>query len=843
MIKRFKTFLSEGLTDIQKSGFTNYASRRGVDINDDTIAVNLSRHIIPEGTDSIKIPAMNSLVQDIHDHLTNNGYHGIDYGKGVAFKNIINNRGEQQRQEVKIGKALNQTKASKPLIDRFANDDHKKSAELTSKYDVIISRNKFHVAGCSTNPDNPNMWDSCAKLDSKGETKYTEYAAGHLPFDIKHGTHVAYLVPKDDNKTHDELIDRAEGRILLKPFHPVNGVDKPILYPESRAYSINDKTPSGFTETVRNFANTHFPMADNVIYKKHKDLYDDDRIGHVMKIDLNKPITGYNPNLSDLIRNQKINPEDITKFLDSGHKTHNTETFGSLLSYLPQNKSFNSSHIKQYIDNGLIDKMDSTNNLLSHKDFNQHHFDYHIDNLIKNNNSSAITNLLYNNNVSDLITPDHISKIVNHTINNTEKINVRTINAIVSNKHTSFDHIKSLIDAKNHNIDLALSENYWGNHKHKNKIVDALSKIDNKEVRTSLLTKLLNNPEDLSEKHIDNIMQHKTLDLSSLVNISKSPSLSGKHIDKLLDTIDKPTEDEDGWRTPYIINNISRNQNLTGDHVNRLLNTDYAKNYGGGSVASRIFNVKKFSHEDLDKIIPNLSDENVGIMVPRQDLATRHIDYLLNHPVHSKNKEMIDDIANTQKLSPEHIDHLFSKNDNELNFNIAINQNLEPRHIDHLIKTNHYDTINSMVYHNQLTKEQHNTVLDAMGDNRYIKNNVASSKHLPSEIIDRLLDDKHSDNFDNLTRLSLLRNPTAKLSEHHFTKLLSNPSISTEVLKSISTHKDITPNNIDHIINKYINGDSFMGKEKILTNIMNNPNTKEHQKDIIKLHKEYNHWL
>jgi len=839
MIKRFKTFLSEGLlkeglTDIQKSGFTDYAKSKGVDISDNSTAVNFSRHVIPEGTDSIKIPAMNSIVQDIHDHLTNNGYHGIDYAREIAYKNTINNRGETQRQEVKIGKALNQTKAPKHLIDKFAGDDHKKSAELTSKYDIIISRNPMHIAGCSTNPDNPNIWSSCAKLGETGQP--TGPASYHLHNDIKHGTHVAYLVPKDDTKTHDKLIDRAEGRILIKPFHPTNGVDRPILYPESRTYSNNEQVPSGFRETVKNFTDTHFPMADNVTYHKHPELYNDDGLTDAMKVNFNKPIdtsiSGHN-GISRMVKSQNIHPDDITKFLDSGHAIQNESVKHTILDALPHNRNFNASHIQQYIDNGHINDMYEPKDIYTHKHFSSKHLDYHIDKLLANNNTSGIRRVVIENGPN--ITSGHVDKIVNHISNNyNDDDTLPVIRSLANNTDKlSYDHVKSLIGTNNTNVHETLASSMWIDNKHKNKILTDLSKIDNSDVSTNLIQ---NN--GLSTHHIDNILNHKTLSAENVLSIARLP-ISHEHINKILDyTVNNP--EETGYNRT-ILNNLVNKQNLTVEHVNRLLSSDHFKEGTdiGDTASRRMLTNNKFSHEDLDKLLPTLSEYPLGVVIRNQKLAPRHIDHLLSG---KPNLDIYNEIAASQNLTHEHIDKLLSHNDSELDANLVFKSNLAPRHIDHLINKHNGYLTGAVARNNTLTKEQHDRILD--NKDKYVDKGgvaamVAAAKNIHPETIDRLLNDSDIGNYGYMT---LLHNSNINLKEHHFTKMLDNPNISSSALRQMSSHDNLSPNNIDHLINKYINGNSFVGKSAIINNLIRHHNTEDRQKELLKNHPDHDEW-
>jgi hypothetical protein len=88
----------------------------------------------------------------------------------------------------------------------------------------------------------------------------------YLPGEVKHGTHVAYLVKHDDNDIKDPL-----ARIAIKQYsdHPTDA----LFYPENKVYG---DAPASFMKTVKHWSKTNYPMKMGVIYRKIPAVYNDD---------------------------------------------------------------------------------------------------------------------------------------------------------------------------------------------------------------------------------------------------------------------------------------------------------------------------------------------------------------------------------------------------------------------------------------------------------------------------------------------------------------------------------------------------------------------------------------
>lgn len=181
---------------------------------------------------------------DVQKHLETHGYKIHDYRKGLAI--------DKYDRHQSIGKILNKTKAPTELKKTFENDPKRQA--IKPNYKVAFSRNIYDVASMSTN----RGWRSCMAMDGGSNKAY-------LPHDVENGTHVAYLIHKDD---HD--IENPTSRIALKPFHSQSG--HTILRPEQSMYGQGS---DDFAHTVRKWSEHHFPPKPKEIYTLNPNVYND----------------------------------------------------------------------------------------------------------------------------------------------------------------------------------------------------------------------------------------------------------------------------------------------------------------------------------------------------------------------------------------------------------------------------------------------------------------------------------------------------------------------------------------------------------------------------------------
>lgn len=201
--------------------------------------------------DKIRIPLVHHddptvAPTQLHEHLKKHGYEISDYKNGTAKDHYGRN--------VKIGKVLNKTEAPDEIKKAFENDSGR-AAKKSQNYDVVVSRHPHDVAGMSTGRSG---WDSCMNMETGENRRY-------LKNDVSAGTHVAYLVHKDDKDIENPL-----ARIALKPFIGENG--HKVLRPEEQQYGTGGDS---FAHTMRKWSEDNFPVQKKQMYHKDRTLYDD----------------------------------------------------------------------------------------------------------------------------------------------------------------------------------------------------------------------------------------------------------------------------------------------------------------------------------------------------------------------------------------------------------------------------------------------------------------------------------------------------------------------------------------------------------------------------------------
>lgn len=203
----------------------------------------------------------------VESHLSAHGYKISDYKAGYAVE-------PKNSRIVRIGKALNATKAPDHVVKAFNNDPNRMVKDDTN-VEVAITHHPHQIAGMSTG----RGWKSCLNMVDGSNRHY-------LPEEIKNGTHAAYLIHKGD---HD--IERPIARIALKHFasdkpssmavsESVPGHDEKghhhVLYPEQSSYGSGEGgITTRFEKTVQHWTDKHFPMMEDRIYKRSGDTHDD----------------------------------------------------------------------------------------------------------------------------------------------------------------------------------------------------------------------------------------------------------------------------------------------------------------------------------------------------------------------------------------------------------------------------------------------------------------------------------------------------------------------------------------------------------------------------------------
>ncbi len=747
---RFKTYinkniLKEELTLKQKMGFNLFSRIKGIpphinnegEITASPNAIDISKHVIPEGQDSIEIPAKNDIVNDIHEHLKQHNYHEVDYANKTAYKTVTLQNGSTKKVGKSIGSILQATKAPQDLINRFANDNHKESADFSKKYKIIISRNPYHIAECSTN----KSWSSCDALSDTGTPSWDnpELGGHKLPEEINHGSHVAYLVNNED-KPHQELIDNATARTFLKPYTSNSG--HTVLVPEEKSYIKDYKdgvtAPSGFINSLTQFTNKHFPMEENILYTKNKHLYNDD--GNINKINitnLNNPISKdiNSDNLKSIMKNANISKEHIHEYINSISDNHPNI---HLLNYLPLNKNFDSSHINNLINNKKLAHLTSTGLLnLSEKPLSSENIHGFINQMDRDNVGDYGSNIAKRLVKQKTIDDTHIDSLINIAKSNPYSSLYKTLSGITDNTHNNIlkpKHIDKLLEFDDKDISINLSSLNILNSKHIDKLLKHKSRYIDENLSTntnlnpnhisSLLNRHINskygkeisknitNRSDLNSDHIHTIINSGGAE--HLYNLINNRNLTDNNISDIIDKGDTYTN---------VL--LSQAKSLNSHHISKLLQQHATiNNYESESILKNI--VSKPTSELNSSHINDILDSPYGINSDMVDMLAsyhgkklndNHISKILNAKYDKRYSEPdYSRIATLPQLKSEHIDKLLDYHNDDINQELAKHKNLNADHIHKLIDHNDPMT-NSFLLGNNIKEDHYQRILKHMQKN------------------------------------------------------------------------------------------------------------------------------
>lgn len=196
---------------------------------------------------------------DVVDHLSKHGY---------KIKDYVNNKAEApDGREIKIGRALSKTGASKDLIDSYSTSSEK-AKNAHGDLEIVVSHHPYDVAGMTSHG---HSWEgeSCMNFKTGCNRRF-------LPAEVRNGTHVAYLVKKGDGIKHDSDSHDIEfplARMVSKPFESDNGEETHVVFrPDKNTYG---RRSDAFGHTVKRFFEEKYPLKDNHSYTLKEGSYDD----------------------------------------------------------------------------------------------------------------------------------------------------------------------------------------------------------------------------------------------------------------------------------------------------------------------------------------------------------------------------------------------------------------------------------------------------------------------------------------------------------------------------------------------------------------------------------------
>lgn len=252
----FRKILKEALTDYQKYQVDDWDADRPEHVNTEIKRVFGDK-------ERIRIPLESGHLHDpdVVEHLERHGFKVKDYA---------NNKAEDASgREIKIGKALTKTKASKDLVDAYSTSAEE-ARNSQGNLEIVISHHPHDVAGMTSHGQS---WEhqSCVNFESGCNRSY-------LKAEVKNGTHVAYLVNKGDGIKYDNDhydISAPHARIAIKPFeseHEDTGEQHAIFRADRRTYGVRSGT---FEHSVNKWLEEKYPAKEGHEYGLIDGSYDD----------------------------------------------------------------------------------------------------------------------------------------------------------------------------------------------------------------------------------------------------------------------------------------------------------------------------------------------------------------------------------------------------------------------------------------------------------------------------------------------------------------------------------------------------------------------------------------
>ena len=526
-MKSFFTLFEE-LTDEQKKTVDKWGPN--------TEATQISSHVFPEGHDRVEIPLKDASSADAPDtikqHLDTHGYQVTDYKSGLAK--------DKYGRETKIGKVLEKTNAPDELKKTFASDPNRATSTKQSNLKVVISKHPHDVAGMSTD----RGWSSCMDMEGGCNRHY-------LSNDIKHGTHVAYLVNKDDNEIKNPI-----ARIAMKPF--VSDSGHTVIRPEESQYGTSD---SAFHATVHDFAEKNYPMKD-AAYSKHEALYNDSGKSTLLNIkngeDAYKLLSHSDPEIqSDASAHEKLNSDFIDKAI-SDPKIEKSVKY-SMIKYNP---NINENHLSNILnDKKQPDSIKVA--AITNKAATKEHISRALDDDQPEEVGKEATRLLkkhgYDSKLLDKIVDHKYASVKEKAAVHAERLNNEQLDKLINDKDIGHDYKRALyehgkmsskqlmdiiknpdINPNRRGFDIINDELKESIFKNKNIQPEHVSEFLNQKPTTNAILSLLNTNSPTPE-HLSKILDHDSRTV-------KYAALSHKNANK--DVIIKGLKDkEDTVRT------------------------------------------------------------------------------------------------------------------------------------------------------------------------------------------------------------------------------------------------------------------------------------------------------
>lgn len=614
--------------------------------------------------------------KDIEAHLSKHGYKVTDYKQNKATDAI--------GRETRIGRALERTKANPELLKKY-NEDPVRASKTQSNLRILLSRHPHDVAGM-TSPG--QSWcgpgGSCMNFHVGSNRKY-------LPKDVRHGTHVAYLVHADD-EGHPQ---RPIARIAIKKFSDgkrhMLGVEK-----------VYGQAPKGFKEQVEAILdrehNSRFPVG---VYTKHEKVYDDvnEPEKFHMGSNIEKALTHKSPQIRTLAfkNGQGITPEHITRGLQD--KDSNVRLWAArrpeagddhIMTAIGDSDPFVASgvllrddikpdHIEkglQHSDPFVRGRSAAHKNALFHQfeagagsadhitrmhAFRSHHAqDHHIDLGIRDPSLDVAISAADNRNAKAHHLDYSYNRGLQHQKDKSDPLSGIRLRSVSARHPNASEELKSkALDDQEQVVRAAAAENPTLASHHIDKAISDSS--------IHVVGAGFRNP-NIQPHHVDKAFEQfktapKVSQLLAIDNVTRAlshpTSVMAHHVDKAIDT-----------NNDKIILHALKHSASDETHITKLLHNtwDKVQTRDFGELASAVFEHPKFTPEHLESFFDKVKNEpgfshkagtgaKIDAAMAHRKTKSHHIDAAIESNFHSS----IEAALKRKDLQPHHIEKILSK--------------------------------------------------------------------------------------------------------------------------------------------------------------------------------------
>lgn len=284
---------------------------------------------------------------DVVDHLTKHGWDIADYKAGMASRRTQvgdPSRGIPMRDKTihkRISQVLEETSAPDYIKQSYQHDPVRAATKTKEGHHVVITTSPLGIAGCSTGTG----WNSCMNLEGGSYRQYLQHES-------ENGTHVAYLVPHDDEgalKFGEP--DKPIARISLRPFHAdsyeYNGALDTIFRPSKRGYGADS---SDFRGALENWATRAYPANHNETYMLNQFVYRGDD-HHSLKFPTNEELENRIDKNRSMIFDAVLPKESIHHVIDYAKEKYkdNVDLSNKFIDEMAYHNNLDAAHVSKLL--------------------------------------------------------------------------------------------------------------------------------------------------------------------------------------------------------------------------------------------------------------------------------------------------------------------------------------------------------------------------------------------------------------------------------------------------------------------------------------------------------------